>query len=228
MTFAEKVLKFYRGLKIEDALPAGVGVMNPYADAASMEVCRKFYSKFYNDREKRVLIVGINPGRYGAGITGIPFTDPIKLESAFGIKNTLQKKPELSAEFIHKMIAAFGSYEKFFSVFFINSVSPLGFVYAGKNLNYYDTPALKKALDPFVRKSIRGLLNLGLRREVAFCLGEGTNYRHLAGLNAEEKWFDEIIPLAHPRFIMQYRRKLVSNYIDDYLSKLSRALDISG
>lgn len=224
MTFAEKVLKFYRNLNIDDTLPAGVGVMNPYADPASMEVCRKFYTKFYNDTTERFLIVGINPGRYGAGITGIPFTDPIKLESAFGIANTLQKKPELSAEFIHKMIAGFGGYERFFSVFFINSVSPLGFVYAGKNLNYYDTPALKKALDPFVRKSIRGLLNLGICREVAFCLGEGTNYRHLAGLNEEEKWFEEIVPLAHPRFIMQYRRKLVSTYIDDYLNKLARAI----
>ncbi len=171
------------------------------------------------------MIVGINPGRYGAGITGIPFTDPIKLESAFGIANTLPKKPELSAEFIHKMIAAFGGYEKFFSAFFINSVSPLGFVYAGKNLNYYDTPALRSALDPFIRKSISGLLSLGIHREVAYCLGEGTNYRHLVSLNQEEKWFTEIIPLAHPRFIMQYKRKQVSNYIDDYLKKLGGAIE---
>lgn len=198
--------------------------MNPYADAACMEVCNSFYHKFYGDKQKRYLIAGINPGRYGAGITGIPFTDPIKLESLFGIPNALQKKPELSADFIHRMIAAFGGYEKFFSLFFVNSVSPLGFVRDGKNLNYYDTPALRKALDPFIRKSMNDLIGLGIHRDIAFCLGEGANYKHIAGLNAEEKWFNEIIPLAHPRFILQYRRKYVEQYIDDYLQKLGRVM----
>lgn len=220
MTFADRVLDFYKNISINRRLPRGVGVMNPYADAACREVCERFYHKFYGDNGKRFLIVGINPGRFGAGITGIPFTDPIKLESLFGIANALPKKPELSAEFIHNMIAAFGGYEKFFTKFFINSVSPLGFVLDGKNLNYYDTPALKKALDPFIRKSMNDLIDLGIRRDVAFCLGEGANYKHVVGLNAEEKWFDEIIPLAHPRFIMQYRRKYVGQYIDDYVQKL--------
>ena len=220
MTFADRVLNFYENLNIGGRLPRGVGVMNPYADAACRKVCEKFYHKFYGDNDKRFLIVGINPGRYGAGITGIPFTDPIKLESLFGIENSLPRKPELSAEFIHKMIAAFGGYEKFFSKFFINSVSPLGFVLDGKNLNYYDTPALKKALDPFIRRSMSDLVDLGIRTDVAFCLGEGANYKHLVILNAEERWFGEIIPLAHPRFIMQYRRKYVQQYIDDYIQKL--------
>jgi hypothetical protein len=220
MTFAEKVLKFYQKLKIAGPLPGGVEVMNPYADAASFEVSRQFYHKFYNDEGQRTLILGINPGRYGAGITGIPFTDPIKLESFFGIQNSLPRKPELSAEFIHRMIAAFGGYEKFFARFFINSVSPLGFVRQGKNLNYYDTPALKKALEPFIRKSISSLVDLGIRREVVFCLGEGENYRCVQKLNLGEKWFKEVVPLSHPRFIMQYRRKFVSDYIDEYLAKL--------
>jgi hypothetical protein len=220
MTFGEKVLEFYRQLKIDDPLPPGVGIMNPYMESACFEVCRDFYSKFYGDTQKRFLILGINPGRYGAGITGIPFTDPIKLEKFFGIRNTLPRKPELSAEFIHGMIDAFGGHEKFFAGFFINSVSPLGFVQSGKNLNYYDTPALKDALGPFIRKSLSSLVRLGIHRERAFCLGEGENFRYLRRLNEEEKWFDAIIPLAHPRFIMQYRRKMVDEYIADYLAKL--------
>lgn len=219
MTFAQKVLGFYKKLKITDPLPAGVETMNPYLDKACFEVCKAFYEKFYNDTNKRSLILGINPGRYGAGITGIPFTDPIKLETLFGIRNTLPRKPELSAEFIHKMIEAFGGHEKFFARFFINSVSPLGFVQSGKNLNYYDTPALKIALTPFIRKSMSALADLGIHRERAFCLGEGENFRFIQKLNEEEKWFDTIIPLAHPRFIMQYKRKTVSGYVADYLGK---------
>jgi hypothetical protein len=223
MTFAEKVLRFYTSLKLTDPLPEGVQVMNPYLDAGCIEVCRQFYGRFYNDLQKRFLILGINPGRYGAGITGIPFTDPIKLEELFGIKNDLPKKPELSAEFIHAMIKAFGGYKDFFSTFFINSVSPLGFVRNGKNLNYYDTPQLKASLDPFIRSMISRMLDLGIHRELVFCLGEGENYKFLRKLNSEEKWFDEVVPLAHPRFIMQYRRKLVTNYIEDFVRKLRRA-----
>jgi len=226
MAIADKVLKFYRELKIQDPLPAGVEVMNPYADAACMEVCKTFYRKFYGDSNQRFLILGINPGRYGAGITGIPFTDPIKLESFFGIPNTLPRKSELSAEFIHQMIAAYGGYERFFSVFLINSMSPLGFVREGKNLNYYDTPSLRKALDAFIRKSLRSLIDLGIRREIVFCLGEGENYKQLRTLNDEEHLFDEIVPLAHPRFIMQYRRKFIPTYIEEYVSKLGRVRNL--
>src|SRR5688572_18988998 len=83
MTFAKKVLKFYKTVEIGCDLPDGVGVMNPYANAACIEVCKNFYARYYDDDRKRFLILGINPGRYGAGITGIPFTDPIKLESIF-------------------------------------------------------------------------------------------------------------------------------------------------
>ena len=221
MTFGGKVLTFYKHLKISDPLPEGIQVMNPYQDTACMVVCKKFYSRYYNDKAKRFVILGINPGRYGAGITGIPFTDPIKLETLLGIKNDLQKKPELSAEFIHRMIAAFGGHERFFSTFFINSVSPLGFMADGKNLNYYDTPQLKKSLEPFIRKSLRDLVKLGIRREIVYCLGEGENYKYISKMNSGEKFFEEVIPLAHPRFIMQYRRKQIDTYIKDYVEKLS-------
>jgi len=227
MTFAGKVLEFYKGLMIKERLPKGVVIMNPYLDPACMDACNRFYNKFYNDNRQRHLILGINPGRYGAGITGIPFTDPIKLESVFGISNTLSKKPELSAEFIHMMIAAFGGYESFFSAFFINSVSPLGFVQDGKNLNYYDTPGLKKALDPFIRQSISALLDLGIHRDVVFCLGEGENYKFIRKMNANENWFKEVVPLAHPRFIMQYRRKKIASYVDDYVIKLKTGINAS-
>src|SRR5690606_9220656 len=138
MTFAEKILQFYQGIAIEEPLPVGIVALNPYVEADCFRVCREFDRKYYRDNNTRHLILGINPGRFGAGVTGIPFTDPIKLETFFGIKSTLPKKTELSAEFIHQMIGAFGGYERFFSRFFINSVSPLGFVSEGKNMNYYD------------------------------------------------------------------------------------------
>ena len=132
----------------------------------------------------------------------------------------MQKKVELSADYIYKMIEAFGGPEKFYSKYFFNSVSPLGFTLDGKNLNYYDTPELMKSLEKFILKSINQLLDIGIEREIEFCLGEGANYKYLSKLNAREKFFRQIVPLAHPRFIMQYKRKMVDAYVSDHVSKL--------
>jgi hypothetical protein len=101
-------------------------------------------------------------------------------------------------------------------------VSPLGFTLDGKNLNYYDTPQLQKTLEKFIIQSLYQQLELGLNRDVAFCLGEGDNFKYLNKLNEREKIFGSIVPLAHPRFIMQYRRKYVQTYVEDYLRKLNR------
>lgn len=226
MDFAAKVLKFYRELKIAGNLPPGVEAMNPYQDAAAFAACTAFYQKFYGDNKRRYAILGINPGRYGAGVTGIPFTDPVKLEKLFGITNGFQKKRELSADFIHMMIEAFGGSGKFFGKFFINSVSPLGFVLNGKNLNYYDTPSLRESVKPFICESLQSMRGLNLDRKVAFCLGEGANYKYLSALNRELKLFETLIPLAHPRFIMQYKRKYLQEYVDDYVRKLSSVPDL--
>jgi hypothetical protein len=223
MSFAENVLRFYTELRIDHPLPRGVQILNPYQDDQAFAACKTFYNKFYNDNRKRFLILGINPGRHGAGLTGIPFVDPAKLESLFGIKNNFPKKTELSADFIHAMIAGFGGHEKFFSKFFINSVSPLGFMKDGKNLNYYDTPLLKKSLEPFIYDSMQRLLDFNVDRRISFCLGEGANFKYLADLNTRHKFFEHIVPLAHPRFIMQYKRRQLNGYLEDYLQKLNSA-----
>jgi hypothetical protein len=221
MTFADKVLAFYKQLAIPGKLPKGVAILNPYQDENAFELCIQFYKKYYNDSNPRKIILGINPGRFGGGITGIPFTDPLKLENICGIKNDMQKKVELSADYIYKMIEAFGGPEKFYGQYFFNSVSPLGFTQDGKNLNYYDTPELMKSLEKFILKSINQLIEMGIDTKNSYCLGEGANYKYLSNLNLREKFFGEIIPLAHPRFIMQYKRKSIDLYIKDYLGKLS-------
>jgi hypothetical protein len=220
MTFADKVLIFYKQLAISGKLPKGVEILNPYQDQKAFELCKAFYNRYYNDQNPRSVILGINPGRFGGGITGVPFTDPSKLESICGIKNDLPKKAELSADYIWRMIEAFGGPKEFYGKYFFNSVSPLGFRQDGKNLNYYDTPELMKSLEKFILKSINQIMEMGVDTDVAFCLGEGDNFKYLNNLNKKEKFFKEVVPLAHPRFIMQYRRKMVEVYINDYIDKL--------
>ncbi len=222
MTFGVHVLKFYKSLDLSShKLPKGVEVLNPYQDNVAYDLTEKFFIKFYNDTKARTIILGINPGRFGGGMTGIPFTDPIRLEKICGIENDLPKKPELSSDFIYRMIEEFGGPEKFYSKYFISSASPLGFTKDGKNLNYYDQKDLQGAVYDFIVKSIKTQLTFGISTETAFCLGEGENYKFLEALNKEYKFFNKIIPLPHPRFIMQYRRKRLDEFINRYVQELT-------
>ena len=94
--FSDKVLKFYTSLELNQKLPGSVEVLNPFKDVSIFSVCQQFYRKFYHDNRTRTIILGINPGRFGGGITGVPFTDPVKLEQHCGIPTNLSKKTELS------------------------------------------------------------------------------------------------------------------------------------
>jgi hypothetical protein len=220
MTFAKKILSFFETVDLIVNLPEGIEVMNPFKDKNTFGLCNKFYHKYYNDNSKRHLIVGINPGRFGGGITGIPFTDPIRLQKICGIENEFPKKQELSSVFIYEMIHALGGLENFYSKFYFSSVSPLGFTKDGKNLNYYDDKNLQNSIKDFVIECIEKQLNFGIKRDIAFCLGEGKNFAYLARINDKMKFFDQIVPLPHPRFIMQYKLKKKAEYIQRYLCEL--------
>lgn len=220
MMWSDQILSFFQSLHIPSSLPRGVQVLNPYQDATTMNLCRQFYQRYYQDTLPRRMIIGINPGRLGSGLTGIPFTDPVHLDQFCGIQNQLQKKSELSSTFIYEMITAFGGLEKFYSKLYFSSVSPLGFTKEGKNLNYYDDALLQKKLEPFMLTCMNTQLEFGVDRTVAYCLGEGDNFKFLKQFNKRHHFFQEIIPLAHPRFIMQYKRKNKAQFLQYYLDML--------
>ena len=142
------ILNFYKRLKADFELPEGIEVMNPFPDPATWRLVSDFYQKFYNDNKSRILIFGINPGRFGGGVTGIPFTDPLCLQEKCGIENNYPKRTELSAGFIYQMIEAYGGVKKFYGDFFITALSPLGFTRDSTNLNYYDDKELLKSSSP--------------------------------------------------------------------------------
>lgn len=215
--FAQKILLFFKNLKIPSPLPKGIDVLNPYLHQEAFALCEQFYNQYYADSKPRKIIIGINPGRFGAGLTGIPFTDPIKLQEVCGINNALPKKAELSADFIYRMIQAYGGPINFYKNFYFSSVSPLGFTKNGKNLNYYDDKNLTEQLLPFIHSCMTRQLNFGIDTKAAYCLGEGENFKFLSKLNAQHRFFENLIPLAHPRFIMQYKRKKLNQYIDHYI-----------
>ena len=274
--YSEKLIKYYLQLKPPEDLPNGIEVLFPQKDKQVQELVKSFFLKYFNDDRPRNLMLGINPGRYGAGITGVNFTAPRQLKECCGIDHHLNLSSELSAEFIYDMIGEYGGVKKFYNDWFIGSVCPLGFVTSsipgptprtsassvptnvgtpspegegkrkkdfykggathkakkgdathkvtgGKNINYYDDKKLLNALTPFIVDCINKQVAMGFNTERCLCIGGEKNFKFLSGLNNEYKWFGEIIPLPHPRFILQYRRKQKDQYIHQYLSAMGFA-----
>ena len=227
MTFAEKILSFNQSLQLDTTLlPQDIGVMNPFQDTTVQRLTSQFYRKFFSDNNTRHMIIGINPGRFGGGITGIPFTDFHKLSEKCGIAVDKLSPTELSSDFMYMMIDAFGGKDKFYQKFFVTAVSPLGFVFKKNgretNYNYYDSKELQAAVSCFIVETLKKQLDFGISRDICFCLGTGKNFNYLSKLNETHHFFNAIVPLDHPRFIMQYRRKKVNDYIRKYLETFSK------
>ncbi|OQY31233.1 MAG: hypothetical protein B6241_14525 [Spirochaetaceae bacterium 4572_59] len=221
-TFSHRYQTFLSSLKIDHELPDQTDVIYPYESEEVQKALRTYYDRFYGDNKSRIFLLGINPGRFGAGVTGIPFTDPINLAKHCGIANDFQKKHELSSRFIYDLVEFSGGAEAFFGRYFLTALSPLGFTWKGKNRNYYDTAALLQDLKPWIVKTLREQLDLGADRSVAFSLGQGKNYKILQELNREYGFFQEIRPLPHPRWVMQYRLKRKEEFLKFYRDELNR------
>jgi hypothetical protein len=220
--FSQKIYRFYQSLVPPPALPPGVDVLYPQQDPEVMKLVKIFLEKYYTDNDPRTLILGINPGRFGAGATGINFTASKQLTDICAIPNTLKLQSELSAEFIYEVIGRYGGCDAFYRRFFISAVSPLGYTRDGRNMNYYDDRQLQQAVTPFIEKCINDQYNWNINRHTCICIGGEKNFKFLTGLNEKHKWFREILPLPHPRFILQYRRKQKENYVLEYLEALKR------
>jgi hypothetical protein len=214
-SFGSRALDFYQKL-VAPRVPRGIRVMNPYADAKTLSHLAAFLTKYFGDNEPRVLVLGINPGRFGAGLTGVTFTDPIALADECGIANAFPRRRELSSIFVYDFINRFGGAQSFYRHFFLTAASPLGFTRDDTNYNYYDDPRLARAVTPFITESIHRQIALGGRRDHAIVFGTGENFRYLQKLNDEHRFFDTLHPLEHPRFIMQYRRKRMDEYLAKY------------
>lgn len=223
-TFATRAWRFYRNLAPPSPLPENVKVMNPYPERGVERYVKRFLDRFFSDNRRRILVFGINPGRFGAGITGITFTDPVALETSCGIPNDLPKRREPSSVFVYAFAERFGGAKRLFKDFFLTAVSPLGFTKDGKNYNFYDSPDLFRAVKPFIAQSIRAQKSLGVSSNVVIVLGTGKNRKVFEGLNREYTFFKSVLTLDHPRFIIQYRRSMIEQYLQKYEETFLKAL----
>ena len=223
-TVAQRIIAFNESLEFTAPLPQGIRVMNPFRENPNaLAASSRFYEKYYTDTNTRHFIIGINPGRFGAGLTGVPFTDPKRFAALMG--DAVYEGPmahEPSSVFVYDMIEQYGGVETFYARFYINSICPLGFTSLkpnGKevNYNYYDSKELAEAARPFMLKTFRQQLEFGIARDVCFCLGTGKNAAYIDSLNQEFGFFERVVPLEHPRYVIQYKTKQKQAYIDKYV-----------
>ncbi|MBW3522940.1 SMUG2 DNA glycosylase family protein [Chryseobacterium sp. NKUCC03_KSP] len=223
-TFADKVIEFNRNLQYSGKLPNDFQVIDPYMDnPETMVVMEKFYHKYYNDSNQRKFLIGINPSRHGAGVTGIPFTDTKRLENVCGIKMGSAHTHEVSSVFIYDMIAAYGGADEFYRDIYINSPFPLAIVRRSKgnwvNANYYDDKALFNEVKDFMIDTLKKHISLNLDISEVFILGK-KNADFISKLNQEASLFKKMTVLEHPRYIQQYKSKEKDLYIDKYILAL--------
>jgi hypothetical protein len=220
MNFSFKATKYFCNLKTPHLKFSGVEVINPYERDDVKEIVKKFYSKFYNDEKERLFILGINPGRFGGGLTGIAFTDPVALREICGIENNFGDRKELSSRFIYTTIEKYGGIEKIFSKVFLTALYPFAIVKDGKNFNYYDEKQLAEKLRGDIIQNIKFQIAFGARRDFAILLGK-KNADYFFPINQEHKFFDKIIVLEHPRYIMQYKLKQKNFFITKYIDAVN-------
>lgn len=229
LSFGERIIAFNASLRFSGKLPPDIRIMNPFQDNEfATPASKAFYRKYYADSNMRGMILGINPGRFGAGITGVPFTDPKRMTGICQISMpNCPPAHEPSSEFIYEVVQAWGGPKKFYSKWYINSLCPLGFIKIGQagkatNYNFYDSRELEEAALPFMLETFPRQLAFGIYRDVCFCLGSGKNADFLRRINKKYHFFGEIIALEHPRYIMQYKSKEKASYIEKYITTLKK------
>ena len=228
--FKDKVLEFNKYLsKIDIELPKGFKIINPFNSENKNiinEVTNNFYSTFYSDNNKRRLILGSSPARRGTAVTGVPYEDAAHLKSITSISIDDFHINKSASNFLYEVIDKYGGSKKFYSKFYMNFICPLGIVRINSNgnqvnCNYYENKKVENTLYEFIVESINKQIEFGIDTSVVYCIGSGENYNFLVKLNDEYKWFDKIVPLEHPRYIMQYNSKNKDEYMKKYLDALN-------
>lgn len=235
-TFKDLVLEYNKWLEnIEINLPNNYELSNPFNGINKdkiEDISIKFYNKYYNDFNKRYLILGSSPARKGTAITGIPFEDAYHLYQETGIMIDEFYINKTNSNFLYDVMENYGGLNKFYQDFYMNFVCPLGIVNINDkgnkiNANYYENKKIERALHDFIVESLKRLIDLGIDTSVCFCIGSGENFKFLKNINEEYHFFDLIIALEHPRFIMQYNKNKKDEYLKKYIDALKSKSDFN-
>lgn len=229
--FSERVLEYNEWLaSVSLELFDSYSILNPFNGenrAKIKEITTSFYNKYYNDHKKRYLILGSSPARKGTSTTGIPFEDANHLYKETGIKIDDFYINKSSSDFLYDVIEQYGGCKKFYAHFFMSFVCPLGIINISPkgneiNANYYEKKKLRESLYDFIVESIKRQIAMGIDTSICYCIGTGDNFKFLTEINEKYQFFDQIIALEHPRYIMQYNKKDRDKYMNKYIDALNR------
>ncbi len=225
--FSESVLEFNEWLANKSLnLPNNYSFNNPFNGKNKeqiKDITNAFYKKYYNDNNKRYLILGSSPARKGTATTGIPFEDANHLYKETGIMIEKFYINKSSSNFLYDVMEKYGGCEKFYKDFFMSFVCPLGIVNVNSkgnevNANYYESKKLENVLYDFIVDSLKKQIAFGIDTSICYCIGSGENFKFLTKINDQYNFFDKIIALEHPRFITQYNSKDRDDYLKKYIS----------
>jgi hypothetical protein len=121
---------------------------NSYGTGMHWDAVVQFNQRFYANGIPKIVLFGINPGRLGAGKTGVPFVDFKSLSRL--LAGISRADSERSAQFFFRVIEHFDA-ERFYASFYVTNVSWVGYVKDARNVNFHELPgaALQKVLDLF-------------------------------------------------------------------------------
>ena len=232
-TTAQKILEFYDSLKNAGInLPEKYRLINSLTGANQRQITQitqithRFYHRYYHDNKRRFMILGSSPAQRGTALTGVPFEDVNHLQEDTGIFINAFGANKRSSSFLYEVMEKYGGRQKFYKQFYMNFVCPLGIEKINLkgnwvNCNYYENAALKKCLHPFIVDSLRCQIDFNIDTTVCFCIGSGENFKFLTNINNKYHFFDTIVPLEHPRFIMQYNADRKEEFMQKYVNALS-------
>ena len=204
--------------------PEGITSYNPYIDQNAWRCVSEFFRKFFDDNHARYVLFGINPFKWGAGLTGVPFTDARRLKEKCGIEFNDPASQENAAGFIYEVIDRIGGPEVFYKQFYFNWLCPLGLldskVKGHKGYSYYERANLYHGVKELIANNIAHLLDLGTNRENCIVIGRGKNEQYLRKINDERGFFKNIIPLEHPGYITRYHAGERDRYLKQYVGQI--------
>lgn len=211
---------FYNALQFPQIDTGDVEVLDPFHQPEVKAIRESFFDTYFEDTLPRKIIIGINPGRLGAGITSLGFTSPKQVAGMLNLGDALGTSSEPSANFVEELIRAVGGPGVFYRKVMFTSVCPFGFVLNGKNYNYYDDKKLTAELEPYLLDWLKEQMNLGPIDPVGYTFGKGKNFKYLKDLNDKIQFFEELIALPHPRWVMQYQYKNKEQHLIEMAQKL--------
>lgn len=182
----------------------------------NIALVRRYYQTVYANEGKRIVLCGINPGRNGAGKTGIPFIDYHSASQLLPDVNHIDQ--ERSSQFIYSVIEEIGI-NLFYENVYMTNLSWFGFIKEGKNLNYYDLPQPLPTVftDSFVEEMelIQPKAIVPLSKEVEYTLRQMKKSGKLHFPLAER--------MPHPYYCSMENRK--NKYREVYVDRISTLME---